>query len=150
MDVGVQGDGLRDISATIGYDTRMLKIFQTFYYTRAVSLMPSLQQFADPAGKEAGTLRGSQWNPSVFVGNRDHGLYAGISMFFDFENHRSLKQSPLISSLYTLGYTYDCCSLAVQYYTFDVGVRHENRIVFAFRLNGIGSFGTEQYGQGLK
>ena len=45
--------------------------------------------------------------------------------------------SPLISSLYTAGYAYDCCSLAVQFYTFDVGVRHENRIVFSFRLNGI-------------
>ena len=150
MDFGVQGGGLRDISATVGYDTRLLKIFQTFYYTRAVSLIPSLQQYADSRGKEAGTLRGSQWNPSVFIGNRDHGLYAGASMFFDFENHRTARQSPLISSLYTLGYAYDCCSLAVQYYTFNVGVRQENRIVFSFRLNGIGSFGTEQYGQGLR
>ena len=150
MDVGVQGDGVRDISATVGYDTRLVKIFQTFYYTRAVSLIPSLSQYADPRGKEAGTLRGSQFNPSVFLGNRDHGLYAGVSMFFDFENHRSAKQSPLISSLYTLGYSYDCCALAVQYYTFNVGVRQENRIVFSFRLNGIGSFGTEQYGQGLR
>ena len=150
MDVGVQGDGLRDISATIGYDTRMLKIFQTFYYTRAVSLIPSLRQYADPNGKEAGTLRGSQWNPSVFIGNRDHGWYTGASTFFDFENHRTAKQSPLISSLYTLGYAFDCCSMALQYYTFNVGVRQENRVVFSFRLNGIGTFGTEQYGQGLR
>jgi len=150
MDVGIQGDGLRDISATIGYDTRMLKIFQTFYYTRAVSLVPSLRQYADPNGKEAGTLRGSQWNPSVFIGNRDHGWYTGASTFFDFENHRTAKQSPLISSLYTLGYAFDCCSMAVQYYTFNVGVRQENRVVFSFRLNGIGTFGTEQYGQGLR
>jgi LPS-assembly protein len=150
MDLGVQGDGLRDISATVGYDSRLVKIFQTFYYTRAVTLIPTLSQYADARGKEAGTLRGSQFNPSVFLGNRDHGFYAGASMFFDFENHRTAKQSPLISSLYTLGYSYDCCALAVQYYTFNVGVRQENRIVLSFRLNGIGSFGTEQYGQGLR
>jgi LPS-assembly protein len=150
MDIGVQGDSLRDLSATIGYDTRFLKIFQTFYYTRAVNLIPSLQQYANAAGKEPGTLRGSQWSPSVFLGNRDHGPYGGASLFFDFENRRASHFSPLISSLYTIGYAYDCCSLALQYYTFNVGVRRENRFAFSFRLNGIGAFGTEQFGQGLR
>lgn len=150
MDVGVQGDGLRAISATVGYDTPTLKFFQTFYYTRAVTLIPSLARYANADGKEAGTLRGSQWSPSVFIGNREKGLYGGTSLFFDFQNRRSARLSPLISSLYTLGYAYDCCSLAVQFYTFNVGVRNENRITFSFRLNGIGSFGTEQFGQGLR
>jgi LPS-assembly protein len=168
MDVGVVGDGLRSMSASVGYDTKLLKIFQTFYYTRAVSLIPSLQQYCSPpAGgnvtaasadgaaaasscKEAGTLRGSQWSPSIFVGNRDHGLYGGTSLFFDFENRRASRLSPLISSLYTLGYAYDCCAVALQYYTFNVGARNENRFVFSFRLNGIGAFGTEQYGQGMR
>jgi LPS-assembly protein len=151
MDVGVQGDGLRAISATVGYDTKLLKIFQTFYYTRAVTLLPSLAQYAAPnSNKEAGTLRGSQWSPSIFIGDRNRGLYGGTSLFFDFQNTRIKKQSPLISSLFTLGYAYDCCSLALQYYTFNVGARRENRIVFSFRLNGIGSFGTEQFGQGLR
>jgi LPS-assembly protein len=71
MDVGVQGEGLRDISATVGYDTKLLKIFQTFYYTRAVALVPSQQQFNNQNGKEPGTLRGSQWSPAIFLGNRD-------------------------------------------------------------------------------
>jgi LPS-assembly protein len=150
MDLGFQGDGLRDISATVGYDTKLLKIFQTFYYTRAVTLIPSLQQFADANAKEAGTLRGSQFSPSVFVGNRDRGFYGGTSLFFDFENRRALNNTPLISSLYTLGYAYDCCAITMQYYTFNVGVRRENRFVFSFRLNGIGTFGTEQFGQGLR
>ena len=138
------------ISATVGYDKGMVKFFQTFYYTRAVTLIPSLAQYANEAGKEAGTLRGSQWSPSVFIGNRDHGLYGGTSLFFDFENRRAARLTPLISSLYTLGYAYDCCSLSLQYYTFNVGVRRENRFVFSFRLNGIGTFGTEQFGQGLR
>lgn len=150
LDYGMQGDGLRAISATVGYDRPLLKIFQTLYYTRAVTLIPSLAQYANSDGKEPGTLRGSQWSPSIFIGNRDRGLYGGTSLFFDFQNPRQEQQSPLISSLYTVGYAYDCCTLALQYYTFNVGVRKENRVVFSFRLNGIGSFGTEQFGQGLR
>ncbi len=152
MDYGVGdgGGGLRAISATVGYDSPLVKLFQTFYYTRAVTLIPSLAQYANSEGKEPGTLRGSQWSPSIFLGNRDKGLFGGTSFFFDFQNRRIARQTPLISSLITLGYTSDCCSAAVQYYTFNVGVRKENRIVFSFRLNGIGSFGTEQFGQGLR
>ncbi|MEP6788462.1 MAG: LPS assembly protein LptD, partial [Acidobacteriota bacterium] len=150
LDYGMNGDGLRAISATVGYDKSFVKFFQTFYYTRAVTLMPSLAQYADASGKEPGTLRGSQWSPSILLGNRNHGLYGGTSFFWDFQNRRASRQDPLISSLFTLGYAYDCCALAVQYYTFNVGIRKENRFVFSFRLNGIGSFGTEQYGQGLR
>ncbi len=150
MDVGVQGDGVRAISATVGYDQKLFKLFQTFYYTRAVTLIPSLAQYANIAGKEPGTLRGAQWSPSVFVGSRDHGIYGGASLFFDFENRRAAGFSPLISSLYTLGYAYDCCSLSLQYSTFNIGVRKENRLTFAFRLNGIGTVGTEKFGQGLR
>ena len=150
LDVGVHGDGLRAASATVGYDTPFFKFFQTLYYTRAVDLVPSLQVYANREGNEPGTLRGAQWSPSVFIGNRDRGPYGGTSLFFDFENRRASELSPLISSLYTAGYAYDCCSVAVQFYTFNVGVRNENRLVFSFRLNGIGAFGTEQFGQGLR
>jgi LPS-assembly protein len=151
MDLELRGEILRNISATIGYDTKKLKVFQTFYYTRAVTLVPSLAAYALPGGKEAGTLRGSQWSPSIFMGDRSKGLYGGTSLFFDFENSRVLKRgSPLVSSLYTLGYAGDCCAMTLQYYTYDVGIRRENRVVFSFRLNGIGTFGTEQIGQGLR
>lgn len=149
-DVSTRGDALRAISATIGYDTPLVKFFQTFYYTRAVDLIPSLAKYADPAGKEPGTLRGSQWSPSLFIGDRNKGLFGGASLFFDFENRRATRLSPLISSLYTLGYAGDCCAAAVQYYSFNVGARNENRFVFSFRLNGLGSFGTDHISQGLR
>jgi len=150
LDLSLNGGGLRAVSATLGYDSSFFKLFQTFYYTRAVTLIPSLAQYANSEGKEPGTLRGSQWSPSVFLGNRDKGLYGGYSFFFDFQNRRASQQNPLISSLVTVGYTYDCCSLALQYYSFNVGVRKENKLVFSFRLNGIGAFGSEQFGQGLR
>ena len=40
--------------------------------------------------------------------------------------------------------------ITAQDFTFNVGLRNENRIVFAFRLNGIGAFGTEKIGQGFR
>lgn len=150
MDVGVQGEWLRNISATVGYDSKLLKVFQTFYYTRAIDLIPSLQQFNNPFGKEPGTIRGSQYSPSVFMGNRDRGLYGGFSLFFDFQNNRARNASPLVSSLATIGYASDCCAVTVQAYTFNLGVRRENRFVFSFRLYGIGTIGTEQFGLGIR
>jgi hypothetical protein len=150
MDIGLNNDGLRAISATLGYDTPLVKIFQTFYYTRAVTLMPSLAQYANAAGKEPGTLRGSQWSPSVFLGDRRRGLFGGASMFFDFENSRVTDRSPMVSSNFLLGFAFDCCALTAQYSTFNVGARFENRLSFGIRLNGIGSVGTQQFGQGLK
>ncbi len=150
MDIDTQTGALRDISASVGYNSALVKIFQTFYYTRAVTLIPSLQKYADASGKEAGTLRGSQYSPSVFIGDRERGFYGGVSLFFDFENRRATRSSPLISSLATLGYAFDCCSVTLQYSNFNVGVRTENRFVFSFRLNGIGAFGTQQIGQGLR
>ena len=150
MDIDTFNGNLRDISATIGYNTPLVKVFQTFYYTRAITLIPSLTKFSNQFDKEPGTLRGSQWSPTVFVGNRDKGIYGGVSLFFDFENRRGVRESPLISTLGTLGYAFDCCSVTTQYSTFNVGVRRENRFVFSFRLNGIGTFGTQQVGQGLR
>ena len=141
------GSGLRDMSATFGINRDILQAFSTFYYTRAVELVPSLAQFADARGREPGTLRGSQWSPSVFLGKRDKGLYGGVSLFFDFQKHPFAGNRSLISSTATAGYTWKCCAITAQYFTFNVGLRNENRVVFAFRLNGIGTFGTEKIGQ---
>jgi LPS-assembly protein len=146
-DFDVQNGGLRALSMTFGLNRPLLQAFQTFYYTRAIDLVPSLRQFADVRGKEPGTLRGSQWSPSIFVGNREQGFFGGVSFFFDFQNRPGQKNSSLINSVITAGYAFDCCAVTVQNYTFDVGLRKENRFVFSFRLNGIGTFGTEQIGQ---
>ena len=37
--------------------------------------------------------------------------------------------------------------VTVQDFFYNIGLRKENRVVFSFRLNGIGTFGTEQIGQ---
>lgn len=145
-DLDTRGGGLRALSTSFGINRSLVQIFQSFYYTRAVELVPSLAQFADARGKEPGTLRGSQWSPSFFLGNRERGLFGGASFFFDFQQHPGNHRS-LVSSTVTVGYNWDCCAITAQNYTFNVGVRQENRMVFSFRLNGIGTFGTEQIGQ---
>lgn len=146
-DLDTRDGGLRAISTTFGINKPLIQAFQSFYYTRAIELIPSLAQFGDARGNEPGTLRGSQWSPKLFLGNRERGLFGGASFFFDFQTRPDRGNSSLISSTVTLGYTWDCCAVTVQNYTFNVGVRQENRVVFSFRLNGIGTFGTEQIGQ---
>ena len=152
IDVLGEGGGLRDLAVSFGLRRRLavlraIEAFQTFYYTRAITLAPSLSQYNDRRGNEPGTLQGSQWSPSFFIGDRNRGLYGGASFFFDFQNRPSEGSSSLISSTVTLGHAWDCCSVVGQYFTFNVGLRNENRVVFSFRLNGIGAFGTEQIGQ---
>jgi LPS-assembly protein len=146
-DLDTRGGGVRALSTTFGINRPLIQAFQSFYYTRAVELVPSLAQFADARGKEPGTLRGSQWSPSLFLGDREKGLFGGASFFFDFQQRPGTNGRSLISSTVTVGYSWDCCAVTAQNYTFNVGVRQENRFVFSFRLNGIGTFGTEQIGQ---
>jgi LPS-assembly protein len=147
-DLDTRVGGLRDMAATFGLNRALIQAFSTFYYTRAVDLVPELQQFADPRGVEPGTRRGSQWSPSVFLGNREKGLFGGLSLFFDFQNHPFAGSNrSLISSTATIGYTWKCCSVTAQQFSWNVGLRNENRFVLAFRLNGIGTFGTEKIGQ---
>lgn len=146
-DLDTREGGLRAISTTFGISRPLIQAFQSFYYTRAVALVGNLAQFADANGNEPGTQRGSQWSPSIFLGNRERGIFGGASFFFDFQTRPDTENSSLISSTITVGYTWDCCAVTAQNYTFNVGVRNENRMVFSFRLNGIGTFGTEQIGQ---
>lgn len=149
-DLDTRDGGLRSISTTFGINRALVQAFQTFYYTRAVALVGDLARFADARGNEPGTQRGSQWSPSIFLGDRARGLYGGASLFFDFQDRPGKGNNSLISSTVTLGYTWDCCAVTAQNYTFDVGLRKENRLVFSFRLNGIGTFGTEQIGQNFR
>jgi LPS-assembly protein len=146
-DIDTKGGGIRSVSTSFGLSKSLVKVFQSFYYTRAIEV---LDAFADSRGFEAGTLRGSQWSPSVFLGNVESGLFGGASFFFDFQKRPGRGNSSLISSTMTLGHSWDCCAVTAQFSSFNVGLRKENRVVFSFRLNGIGTFGTEQFGQHSK
>jgi LPS-assembly protein len=146
-DFDTHGGGVRALSATFGINKPLIQAFQTFYYTRAIELVPSLARYADVRGKEAGTLRGSQWSPSIFIGDRERGLFGGASFFFDYQARPGKGNSSLITSTVTVGYSWDCCAVTAQYNSYNVGVRQERGALFSFRLNGIGTFGTEKIGQ---
>ncbi|HEV2836248.1 MAG TPA: LPS assembly protein LptD, partial [Pyrinomonadaceae bacterium] len=107
-DIDTRGGGMRSLSTTFGLTRSLVEVYQSFYYTRAIELVPSLARFADARGLEAGTVRGSQWSPSVFLGNRDRGLFGGASFFFDFQKRPGRGDSSLISSTVTLGNSWDC------------------------------------------
>ena len=149
-DIDTSSGGIRSVSTTFGLSKSLIQIFQSFYYTRAIALVGNLARFADSRGLEAGTLRGSQWGPSAFLGNRDRGFFGGASFYFDFQKRPGRGDSSLINSTVTLGHSWDCCAVTAQFSSFNVGLRKENRVVFSFRLNGIGTFGTEQIGQHSK
>jgi Rieske 2Fe-2S family protein len=61
-----------------------------------------------------------------------HARSGEIRAFYNMCRHRGTKI---------------CEAVTGQFSSFNVGLRKENRVVFSFRLNGIGSFGTEQIGQ---
>lgn len=147
MDLDMQSRAVRDLAVSFGLNRPFVQVFQTLYYTRAITLAPSLMRFADASGKEPGTVRGSQWSPSIFLGNRQRGLFGGASFFFDFQHQLGQQKSSLVNSVITLGYSYNCCAVVIQNRTYNVGLRKENHLVFSFRLNGIGTFGTEQVAQ---
>ena len=132
-DLDTRDGGLRAISTTFGINRPLVQAFQSFYYTRAIELVGDLAQFADLRGNEPGTQRGSQWSPSIFLGDRERGLFGGASLFFDFQKRPGRGSDSLISSTVTLGYTWDCCAVTVQHYSFDVGLRKENRFVFSLQ-----------------
>jgi LPS-assembly protein len=149
-DLDTHGGGLRDMSATFNLEKSIVQAFSGFYYTRAVELVPSLVRYANALGREPGTVRASELRTGISLGKSDHGLFGGTSLYFDFQKRPFSGNRSLISSTTTIGYSWKCCAVTVQDFTFNVGLRSENRLVFAFRLNGIGTFGTEQIGQWYK
>jgi LPS-assembly protein len=133
---------LRDIIVGGGITRRLFSISQTWYLTRRV---PIDQQRFDPT-----TLPGNQADIAAFLGNPSKGPYAGVNVSYDLRNRRfnNLPRDPkLLNFTTSVGWAWDCCSLNIQNVTFNVGLRNENRILFAFTFKGIGTFGTDTHGQ---
>ena len=65
-----------------------------------------------------------------FWGTGSSGFFGGASFFFDFQKRPGRGDSSLISSTVTLGHSWDCCAVAAQFSSFNVGLRKENRVVF--------------------
>jgi LPS-assembly protein len=137
-----QFNSLRDVIFGGGVAHRYFSISQFWYHTRRVEVEPS--KF-DPT-----TLPGNQIDLSAFVGNPGRGPYGGLILSYDLRDRQFNNQprNPNVALLTTsAGWAWDCCSVVVQNVNYNIGFRNENRIVFAFTLKGIGTIGTETFGQ---
>ena len=133
---------LRDLIFGGGISKGIFSVSQSWYYTRTVAV--------DQFRNDPSTLPGNQLDLSAFAGNPSRGPYGGFTLIYDVRD-KTFEGTPrdrtLINLTTTAGWAWDCCSVQVQNITFNVGVRNENRIVFAFTFKGIGTFGTENIGQ---
>jgi LPS-assembly protein len=133
---------LRNVILSGGLTRSIFSINQSWFYTRRIPT--SATQF-DPS-----TFPGNELDTAVFAGNSRRGPYGGVVISYDLRNQEFTgmpRDRRLINLTATGGWAWDCCSLQVQTITFKAGLRNENRILFAFTLKGIGTFGTENIGQ---
>lgn len=133
---------LRDLIFGGGLTRGIFSISQSWYYTRRIQV--------DNTRFDPTTLPGNQMDLSVFAGNPARGPYGGFTLVYDLRDKTFAgldRDRTLINLTSTAGWAWDCCSLQVQNITYRVGLRNENRILFAFTFKGIGTFGTQNFGQ---
>ncbi|MFN0110261.1 MAG: LPS-assembly protein LptD [Blastocatellia bacterium] len=144
---------LRDLIFGAGVTKGIFSISQSWFYTRCIAVNRIGCGPVDKRGSvkpDPSTLPGNQMDVSVFVGNPAKGPYGGFTISYDLRDklfNGFIRDRKLINLTTSAGWAWDCCSLNVQTIRFNAGFREENRIVFAFTLKGIGSFGTENIGQ---
>ncbi len=71
-----------------------------------------------------------------FSSPRQRGLSSSLTVSYN------LKTGQLLNSNTRVNYTWDCCSVAVEFNQYDLGLRNESRFSFSFTLKGLGSFGN--------
>ncbi|NOT63319.1 MAG: LPS assembly protein LptD, partial [Acidobacteria bacterium] len=120
-----------------------LLLSNNWYYTRLVRI--DERRYGLPA--DPSSLPGNQTDISAFYGNPTRGLYVGSSLVYDLRRKELYRSNNLIFLQTVGGYSWDCCSLQVQRFSFNAGNRFENRYIFSFTLKGIGTFGTQNIGQ---
>lgn len=144
MDLDTTNGEMRNLSVSGGVlqFRQLFSISQSWYYTRRIS--------TGNGRVDVTTAPGNQMDTSFFAGKSAKGPYGGVTIAYDFRN-RFFDGTPrdprYINFITTGGWAWDCCSVQFQNYTFNVGLRDENRFVFSFTLKGIGTFGTENIGQ---
>lgn len=83
------------------------------------------------------TIASNQFRTTFGVGNFNRpGVSAAFSISYD------LQRSTIQNSVTQLGYNWDCCGVTVEFRQFNVGLRNETQVRFAFWLLNVGSFGN--------
>jgi len=133
---------IRDFIVGAGLTHGIFSLSQSWYYTRRIAV--------DDTRFDPSTLPGNQMDISAFIGNPTRGPYGGFTVSYDLRDklfNGGVRNRKLINLTTSAGWAWDCCSFNIQTVTFNAGIRDESRIVFAFTLKGIGTFGTENFGQ---
>jgi LPS-assembly protein len=143
-------NSLRDLIVGMGLSKGILSLSQTWYYTRRIEddkLRDDKLEF-DPT-----TFPGNQFDFSARVGDYTRGPYGGFTISYDFRNmtfNGLPRDRQFINLTTTSGWAWDCCGFEVQHTTYNIGNRrNESSFVFAFTLKGIGTFGTQSFGEFL-
>lgn len=142
LNYDTQLNDLRQLIVSGGYIRRLFSLSQTWYYTRRLTI--------DPGRLDPTTFPGNQLDTSIFLGNPQRGPYIGATAGYDLRDQfftGEPRERRLINLITTGGWAWDCCSFQIQNITFKAGLRNENRLLFAFTLKGIGTFGTDTIGQ---
>ena len=85
---------------------------------------------------EVGSFESNQVQSHIAIGRLRQGLSASGTLSYDAITSRFLNYQA------RLNYFWDCCGVSVDFQGFNLGVRQESQIRFAFFLKGIGSLGT--------
>ncbi|MFN7949212.1 MAG: hypothetical protein U0Z53_27910 [Blastocatellia bacterium] len=148
LDFDTRYSSLRNLVVSGGYSKGIFSLSHSWYFTRLIAV----DQFRieDKLRFDPATYPGNQLDISTFLGNPAKGPYGGVTVAYDFRD-KDIKgiarDQRLIYLTSTAGWAWDCCSFQIQNIAFKAGLRNENRILFAFTLKGIGTFGTENIGQ---
>jgi LPS-assembly protein len=134
---------LREIVMGGGLSKGPWLLSNNWYYTRRVRI--DELRYGLPI--DPSSLPGNQTDVSAFYGNPLRGLYVGSSLVYDLRRKQLYNSNNLIFLQAVGGYSWDCCSLQVQRFSFNAGQRFENRYIFSFTLKGVGTFGTQNIGQ---
>jgi len=147
LNYDTQFHGLRDFIVGGGLSKGIFSISQSWYYTRRIEVdkFREDQPPVDPT-----TFPGNQFDLATFVGNPTRGPYGGFAISYDLRDQffdGRPRDRRFINLSTSTGWAWDCCSFNIQHVTFNAGIRNESRFVFAFTLKGIGTFGTDSFGQ---
>src|SRR5262245_26534492 len=148
LNFDTQFHSLRDFIVGAGVSKGIFSISQSWYYTRRIEVDKFREDqliHVDPT-----TFPGHQFDLGAVAGQSTRGPYGGFTIIYDLRDQTftgAPRDRRFINLTTSSGWAWDCCSFNVQHVTFNAGIRNESRFVFAFTLKGIGTFGTEKFGQ---
>ncbi|HMZ79714.1 MAG TPA: putative LPS assembly protein LptD [Acidobacteriota bacterium] len=143
LDYDTRENQVRGFGVAAGVSRPNFRLQQRWYYSNRLEFLPN--QF------EPGTFAGNQIISAIDVGNDTRGLYSGFNISYDFSkafnpDANQFRRNGLIRSGGYVGYAFRCASIELNYRSINTGVATSGQLTFSFTLRGLGTFGTDQFG----